>query len=234
MRYLTTKSKKLIRQAIDFLSLNRRPITLRIEGDEDLYDSTIVKADHGNLPSKLEAPERLIVNWLFPEKGNHLIQSADRIQVRFSLGKSQCEFISRYVARSVESPYFGHILRYPQSLAVSDRRRQDRYEKDSRSAPLFVSARFQKRTSRSRSKSYDLNIFDVSESGVGLLVDREFHDFLEGISVGDRLTEVELCASWAIIKVNGTVRHKSKISGGRYRGCHVVGIELDEKLDQYT
>jgi hypothetical protein len=44
---------------------------------------------------------------------------------------------------------------------------------------------------------------------------------------------VELYASWAIVKVHGTVRHKSRVGKDRYRGCHLLGIELDEELEHY-
>jgi hypothetical protein len=234
MRYLTTKSNKIIRQAIDFVTLHRRPITLKTQGDQTLFDSVIVKAEHGDPFSRLGLAKRPIVDWLSPAKGNDLIQSTNPIEVRFSLAKSQCEFISFYVTRSVESPYFGNIISYPESLAIGDRRRQDRHEIDSESTPLFVNARLRTKATRSREKSYDLDIFDVCEKGVGILVGKDLYDFLERIRVGDRLMEVELYAPWSIVKVDGTVKHKSKISEGKYKGYHVLGIELDEKLEHYV
>ena len=50
MRHLTTRSKRVIRQAIDFLIGHRRPITIALKaGDvETLFDSVIVKAEHGD------------------------------------------------------------------------------------------------------------------------------------------------------------------------------------------
>jgi hypothetical protein len=89
------------------------------------------------------------------------------------------------------------------------------------------------RTGRSQEKAYNLRVFDVSEKGVGLLVDEHMSDWLERIGIGDRLSEVELYASWAMVKADGTVRHKSRMRKDKYRGCHLLGIELDEELEYY-
>jgi c-di-GMP-binding flagellar brake protein YcgR len=234
MRFLTTKNHKRIRQTIDFLSVNRKPISLQAQGEQTLFGSMIVKAEHAGPVSKPGLSGRLIIDWLSPANGNQLIQSANPIQVRFSVGMSQCEFTSYYLRRSVESPYFGHIISYPQSMAVADRRRQVRHERDGDSAPLFVSARLKTKASRMRPKSYDLDIFDVCERGIGMLVGKNLHDFLERIRIGDRLTELELYAPWSLVRVVGTVKHKSKINEGKYRDCYILGVELDENLEQYV
>jgi hypothetical protein len=89
------------------------------------------------------------------------------------------------------------------------------------------------RTGRSQEKTFNLRVFDVSEKGVGLLVDEEMSAWLERIGIGDRLSEVELYASWAIVKVHGTVRHKTRVGKDKYRGCHLLGIELDEELEHF-
>jgi len=43
-----TKSKARIRQAIDYLAVHRRPITVKMEWEPKLFDAMIVKADHGD------------------------------------------------------------------------------------------------------------------------------------------------------------------------------------------
>lgn len=232
MRYLTTKSRTRIRRAIDLLSLNRRPITLRIQGDET-FTSRVLKVDHGDPPAKNGTSRRLIIDWLFPAKGNGLIQSPTPFLVRFSIGKTACEFTSKYLSKSVESPHFGHTINYPDLLAVADRREQDRHALGGASKPIFRSARLRAQTSRNPGQSMDLSVLDVCEKGIGILIGKEFYDFLEKIRIGDRFTEVELCAPWTIVRVDGTVRHKSQIREGKYRGYHVVGIELDEKLERF-
>lgn len=229
-----TKSKARIKQAIDYLAVQRRPITVKMEWEPTLFDSMIVKADHGDPLAKTGAGGRVFIQWLFPPRGNNLIQSVSPVQVRFSLGNFKLAFTSRYITKSLESPYLGHIITYPEALVLADRRRSYRHEVDSNVAPLFVEARIRVRGGQSKKKAYDLKVFDVSESGVGILVGKELFNWLERTGIGDRLKEVELYAPWTIVRVDGTVRHKSKMHEGEYSGYHLLGIELDEKLEHYA
>ena len=229
-----TKNVDRIKQAMDFLAVNRRPITVKIAEERTLFDSMIVKVDHGDSVSKIRTAGRVFIQWLSPSKGNNLIQSARTVQVRFSLGKYKLAFTSHYITKSLESPYLGHIITYPEALVLADRRRSDRHEVDSNVAPFFAEARIKVRAGRSKKKAYDLKVFDVSESGVGILVGKELFNWLERIGIGDRLKEVELYAPWTIVRVDGTVRHKYKMHEGEYSGYHLLGIELDEKLEHYA
>jgi hypothetical protein len=90
----STKSKARIRQAIDFLAVKRSPIAVKIEGEQTLFDSMIVKADHGDPVSKAGTAGRVFIKWLSPAKGNNLIQSVSPVHVRFSLGKHKLAFTS--------------------------------------------------------------------------------------------------------------------------------------------
>jgi hypothetical protein len=134
-----TKSKARIRQAIDYLAVHRRPITVKMEWEPTFFDSMIVKADHGDPLSKTGAGGRVFIQWLSPPRGNNLIQSVvSPVQVRFSLGKYKLAFTSSYITKSLESPHLGHIITYPEALVLADRRRSDRHEVDSHAAPLFA------------------------------------------------------------------------------------------------
>jgi hypothetical protein len=90
------------------------------------------------------------------------------------------------------------------------------------------------REGRSQENVYDFGVFDVSENGIGVLVGNELFDWLGRIGIGDRIKGVELSAPWTIVRVDGTVRHKSKMRKGKYSGYHLLGIELDERLEQYA
>jgi len=229
-----TKNGERIKQAIDFLAVNRRRISIKIEGEQTLFDSMIVKADHGDPVSKAGTPGRLFVQWLSPPKGNNLIQSAGKVQVRFSLGKHNLAFTAYYVTKSLDSPYLGHIITLPEALVIADRRRHERHKGESKTAPLFAKAKVSTGVSGSQEKAYDLRVFDVSENGVGILVGQELFDWLSRIGIGDRLKGVELSAPWTIVRVDGTVRHKSEMRRGKYANYRLLGIELDEKLEHYA
>ena len=233
MPSLTTKNRRRIREAIDFLNSKRRPVAIRIEGAAPRFTSKIIKADHGDLLARAGIGGNLLVEMLSPEEGNELIQSSKGIRVRFSIGKSDCEFLAHYIKKSEVSPYYGHIITYPEAITILDRRRDNRYEVDLAEAPLFVNAKVTIKTGSLEERSYDLKVFDISESGVGLLVQEEMGALLEAIDIGSRPEEIELLASWTTIKVNGTVKHRSNVQEGKFAGRYLVGIQLDEKLERY-
>jgi hypothetical protein len=221
MTSLSTTSKSNIKKAIEFLNINQRPITVQIEGEETLFASKIVKVDHGDLISR-GINERLVIEWHSPPKGRDLIRSGNPIRVRFSLGRSECEFTSYYVTESVESPYMGHMSTYPEALAIVERRRNNRNAIDTKERRLFVNVKVILRRSGSQKETYDLRVFDISEKGVGILVGQELSGLLERIGIGDRL-ELELYAPWTMVRVDGTVRHKSRMGEGEnsgYRLCN--------------
>ena len=234
MPEFVTKSRARIRQAIDFLVTNRRSIKVKIEWEPTLFDSTIVKADHGNPLLKTGGGGRVFIQWLSPPRGNNIIDSVSPVEVRFSLGKYKLAFTSNYITKNLEPHNLGLIITYPEALVLADRRRSDRHEVDSTSAPFFAEARIKVRAGLSKKKAYDLKVFDISESGVGILVGKELFNWLERIGIGDRLREVELYAPWTIVRMGGTVRHKSRIREGEYSGHRLLGIELDEKLEHYA
>jgi hypothetical protein len=229
-----TKSTARIRQAIDLLTVNRLPITVKIEGERIFFNSMIVKVDHCHPDLKAGVTGRVFIQWLSPTEGNDLIQSENPVQVRFSFGKHKFGFRSYYITRSLEYPYLGHIITYPESLTIADRRKHDRHEVESEPAPLFARARISMRVGRTQERDYDFRVFDVSENGVGIVVGNELFNWLERIGIGDRLKGIELSAQWTIVRVDGTVRHKSRMRDAKYAGYHLLGVELDERLEYYA
>ena len=234
MTNFITKNWERIEQTIDFLTDNRRPVIIKIEEEQTLFNSIIVRVDHGDPDSKTRTPRRLFVRWLSPPKGNELIQSSRPVQVRFSLGKHNLAFTSYYVTKNLEPSYLGHIITYPESLVIVDRRQHARYEVGSKAAPLFAKAKIGMKEERSQENGYDLRIFDVSENGVGILIGKELFNWLDRIGIGCKLKGVELYAPWAVVRVDGTVKHKSRMRGEKYRDYQLLGIELDEKLEKYA
>jgi hypothetical protein len=229
---LRTQRKKTIREAIAFLNINRKSITVLIEGGETLFASKIVKVDHGDLASS-GLSGRLVIEWLSPSNGKELIQSRRLIRVRFSIGKYKFEFSSYYVAESLEPPYFGHIVTYPEALVIVEIRRNRRSAIGTEQPPLFDRAKLIIRQGGSQRESFDLQVFDVSEKGVGILVDEESFKLQDRIRIGDKV-ELELYAPWTMVRVDGTVRHNSRMAEGKYRNYYLLGIELDEKLEHYV
>lgn len=234
MAGLATRNKRRIREAIEFLKSDRRAIGIRVDGDKTPFTSRIIKAEHGGILSRPGVNGTLLIDILCPENGNDLIQSKESLTVSFSLGKYDCEFTSCFLEKSVTSPYYGHLITYPESIVILNRRRHNRYERGTSQAPLFVDARLTLKTPDGTLKVFDLEVFDISERGVGILVGEDVPELLEVLNMGYRVEELELMAAWMTIKVSGTVRHKSRITEGKCSGRHLVGIQLDEKLELYV
>ena len=229
-----TKSEGKVRQAIDLLVARGKSIAVKIQGEQTLFDSKIVEADHGDLDSNSRIANTVSIEWLSPPVGNSLIQSSHTIEVKFSLAKYNFAFTSDYVTTSLRSSYRGHIISYPKALRVGDRRLHDRYETGSKKAPIFATATIKMKEGRAQVNLSDLGVFDVSENGVGILVGKKALSRFSRIGIGTRLNGLELSAPWAIVKTHGIVKHMSKMRRGEYNGYHLLGIELDDKLEFYA
>lgn len=105
---------------------------------------------------------------------------------------------------------------------ASDLRREDRIRHD---RPEFLSVQFSLGLSINREKVYDLNVIDSSRHGLGILVTQADFDLIQLIKPGQKIRGMRFFAPWAMIEVDAVVRHVSKITEGKYKGCCLVGIE---------
>ena len=231
MGEIRTRNKKRIREAIESLFYGDGAVEVEFEGEAAPFTSKIIKVEHGDTALKSGKRETLILGGFSPEKGDALIQSARPMEVRFALGEVKYHFTSHFVAKSLESPYFGYIITYPEELMNPERRTDSRYEIGSEESPPFVNARFTLRESRGPHRKYDLKVYDISKNGVGIVVWREQYDLLDKMSLGKKLEEMSLFGTWTEAKVSGLVKHTSMINEGKYRGHYRMGIKLDESLE---
>ena len=59
-------------------------------------------------------------------------------------------------------------------------------------------------------------------------------DLIRALNPGDKIEEITYYAKSSIIKVEGTVVHKTKIHEGKYKGAYVIGIESPEIIESCT
>ena len=113
-------------------------------------------------------------------------------------------------------------------MDVEEKRRQDRipYEK-----PEFVSVEFRAGKGAEKDKVYDLNVIDCSGTGLGILITQRDFDLLKIVKEGDILRDMTFFATWTMITVDGTVRHKTKIEEGKHKGCYVMGIQSQDIIE---
>ena len=64
-----------------------------------------------------------------------------------------------------------------------------------------------------------------------MLVAQKDFDLLEILNKGDKLQDVTFFATWAMIEVDGKVKHKTRIEEGKYKGCYLLGIESPDIIE---
>ena len=113
-------------------------------------------------------------------------------------------------------------------MEIQEKRREERvlYE-----MPEMVAVEFSVDKGPAKGKVYELGVLDCSKHGLGILVQEKDFDLLESVELGDLLRDIIFYATWARIQVDGIVRHKTKISDGKYKGCYVLGIESQDIIE---
>jgi hypothetical protein len=176
--------------------------------------------------SSLGSEPELIIEKLFPEIGNSLIQSASQIMLEFSIKGYFCRGKAKYVGVSNEYPYFGIMITLPQSLELAKEQRRERrqmYE-----MPDFVSVEF---SIMGKEKVYDLSVMDCSMHGLGILITKKDFDLVRLVKAGDRIKDIVFYSEKAMIRVDGVVRHLTKMSTGKHKDSYVMGIESPEVIE---
>ena len=227
MHQYFVETKQKIREVIDFLISRKREIRVHIEGETAPFTSRVIKVNYGDILSKIGKGHELIIENLVPDAGNTPIKASSRIVIEFLLRGTPCQFDAKYLGESTEYPHIGLIVSFPQALKIEDRRG---YDRDGKRIPDFTNAVFTVRNREDR--TYKLEIIDRSPDGLGMLITKKDFDLLGILKEGDKLQGLELYASTAMIKVNGTVRHKTQIKDSKYKGYYTLGIKLDETLDK--
>jgi hypothetical protein len=176
--------------------------------------------------SSLGSEPELIIEKLFPETGNSLIQSSLELTLEFSIKGYFCRGKSKYVGVSNEYPHFGIMITLPQSLELAKEKRREK--RQTYEMPDFVSVEF---SIMGKDKVYDLNVMDCSMHGLGILVTKKDFDLVQLIKPGDRIKDIVFYSEKAMIRVDGVVRHLSKMSTGKYKDSYVLGIESPEVIE---
>ena len=105
---------------------------------------------------------------------------------------------------------------------VDAAREKDRYSYDN---PDFVYVRFHLDKGLEKGNIRVLNVIDSSESGLAMLVTRKDADLVETLAEGDIIRGMSFFGIGARIKGDGKVKHITKITEGRYKGCYILGVE---------
>lgn len=206
--YVLNDRRKL-KKVIGRLLSRKTVLNIKIKNDNTLYTSKVIKISHEESSSRSVIGSQIVIDKVKPEIGNSLIQSFPEVALEFPFDATQCRCFVNYTGISSEYPYYGIILSFPESIELTDKRREKRYVYD---MPEMVSVEF--RLDKGPDKVYSLNVYDSSAYGLGILVTERDFDLLEILNPGDEIKDITFYATSAMIKVDGIVRHKTLIKEG--------------------
>jgi len=219
------KDRRKIQEIFERLVSKYMELKILIDEENVRFMSRAIRLNPEEISSLGSEPE-LIIEKLFPEMGNNLIQSSSEVTLEFTIKEHFCRGKAKYVGVSNEYPYFGIIVTLPQSLELAkERRREKRHLYD---MPDFVSVEF---SIMGKDKVYDLGVMDCSMHGLGILITKKDFDLVRLVKPGDRIRDIVLYSENARIKVDGVVRHLTKMSTGKYKDSYVMGIESPEVIE---
>jgi hypothetical protein len=219
------KDRRKIQGIFERMASKNMELKILIDEDSVRFMSKVIRLNPEEISSLGSEPELIIEN-LFPEMGNSLIQSSTQLTLEFTIKEHFCRGKAKYVGVSNEYPYFGIMITLPQSLELSEERRREKrhiYE-----MPDFVSVEF---SIMGKDKVYDLGVMDCSQHGLGILVTKKDFDLVRLVKPGDRIRDIVLYSENAMIKVDGVVRHMTKMSAGKYKDSYVMGVESPEVIE---
>ena len=219
------KDRRKIQEIFERMVSKTMELKVLIDKEDVRFLSRAIRLNPEEISSLGSEPE-LIIEKLFPEMGNSLIHSSSQLTLEFTFKEHFCRGTAKYVGVSNEYPYFGIMITLPQSLELAkERRREERHLYD---MPDFVSVEF---SIMGKDKVYDLGVMDCSMHGLGILITKKDFDLVRLVKPGDRIRDIVLYSENARIKVDGVVRHLTKMSAGKYKDSYVMGIESPEVIE---
>jgi len=107
MAWLTLDDNRKILRLIGQVISKRIEIKIRVRGEETPFTSKILRIKHGSISSEIEQTPALIIEKLFPEEGNSLIQALPEVAVEFSINQTLCRCPVECIGRGSTPPPLG-------------------------------------------------------------------------------------------------------------------------------
>ena len=216
MELFNIEEKKKTLTVIHYLISEKVEIIVDIKGNDKQFATKLVKVNKNGY---------LIVEKLYPEVGNSLIQSFPNVVFSFALSGGKGFFHTKYRSINTQYPEFGLIIDLPATIQIEDKRREQRIENN---LTKFLSAEF---TLEGDNTVYQLKAINLSAHGIGLVVDKKYFDLLDKINVGDTIKDLRLFLTVATLTVDGTVMHKTPMNKDEVKGSYILGIKSDFIVD---
>jgi len=222
MAYKGIENRQKILKIIDHLISTKGDISVIVKSDTSPYKSRVINADQ-NHPSLAKGTRAIIIiEKLIPEKGNNLIQSSPKVNLKFVVSGQPCACSVNYIGISSMPPHFGFMLSMPEIIELEEKRIEKREVFD---PPDFLLAEICVGKGTKEERRYELSVIDCAAHGLGMIIPVKHLDLLKRIKMGDIIKDINFYASNAMLRVDGIVRHITKIEEGKYKGGYYIGIE---------
>jgi hypothetical protein len=228
MTWNAVVERSKIVEMIEDLVADHAELKVFIPGNQEGFTSCVLKFDRQKALSRSKRGPAFIIEKVFPDRGNSLLQACPELFLEFAARENVCRCSVQYLGISSEYPYFGYILTVPDIVEIKEKRREERFTYE---APDFVSVEFTLGRAKGGEKVYELNVLNCSLHGLGVLIREKDFDLRKRLHPGDKLDGMTLYAESSMIKVDGIVRHVTKINEGRHAGCYILGIESEEMIE---
>jgi hypothetical protein len=213
MEFFTIKEKDKIITIVKYMISEGMEVAVEIQGANERFVTKAIA-----IKEFLEG-ERLILEKLYPEEGNSLIQSAPEVVFSFDVKGRSAAFATRYVGTHTEHPRYGFIAEFPTTVRLEEKRKEQRI---TNGLTKLLSVEF---TLEANEKQYQLSVVNIGSSGIGFIVEKEDFDLFEKINVGDKIQGITFFLPIATMTIDATVKHMTLVKKGQFRGCYLVGIE---------
>jgi hypothetical protein len=221
------EDRQKITRILEYLISTKYEIKVLVKGDGNPFTSRIIKSEQ-NRPSLLKGAKSIIViEKLQPDRGNSLIQTSEKVVLKFIISEQPCNCTVNYVGISSMPPFLGFILSAPEIIEVEEKRREKRVVFE---PPDFQLAEIFLRKGTKEERHYELSVIDCASHGLGMIIPEKHLELLDMIKKGDVIKDIHFYAPNAMLKIDGIVRHITRIDEGKFKGGYYIGIESKELM----
>jgi len=222
MAYKRIEDRQKIIKIIDHLISTKSTVSVSVKSAASAFSSIVINADQ-NYASLAKGRRAVIVmDKLAPERGNSLIQASPKVTLKFDVTDQPCSCVVNYIGISSIPHHSGFVLTMPDVIEIGEKRVESRAVFDS---PDFLLAEICIGKGEKDERHYELSVVDCAAHGLGMLIPVKDLDILERIKVGDVIKDISFYAANAVLRVDGIVRHITKIEEGKFKGSYYMGIE---------
>jgi hypothetical protein len=219
MEFFTVDEKASIITVVRYMISEGMEVRVEIQGTNEIFGTRAMA-----IKEFLEG-DRIIVEKLYPQEGNTLIQSVPQVVLSFDVKGKVASFATTYMGLNNEAPHYGLILDIPDRIQLEEKRTEERVT-DGLDELLSVAFSLE-----DDDKQYQLRAGNIGTSGIGLIVEKADFDLFEKISVGDLIRDIMVFLPVATMTIDAAVKHTTLIKEGQYRGCYLLGIESSSLAD---